>query len=192
MKGSYLFNSQKCLDFILLNTAFPPLTHLHIFCTPPTDVCVGDTQFILHVHYLFFQWRVPETLHWDWYPDHSGYSGASLPANGPDPAAATGTLLSLVSSWRGQLARVPRPVRNKTLLISLSFPLCLLSLTLPILPCFSSPPVLDAGIWLKCLSLSWGLETDHLLLAENLNSGFGLVWFLVGPSSSPPFSGGPG
>ena len=28
----------------------------------------------------------------------SVYSGASLPANGPDPAAATGTLLSLVSS----------------------------------------------------------------------------------------------
>ena len=27
-----------------------------------------------------------------------GYSGASLPANGPDPVAATGTLLSLVSS----------------------------------------------------------------------------------------------
>ena len=45
---------------------------------------------------------------------------ASLPANGPDPAAATGTLLSLVSSWRGQLARVPRPVRNKRLYWSLS------------------------------------------------------------------------
>ena len=44
----------------------------------------------------------------------------SLPANGPDPAAATGTLLSLVSSWRGQLARVPRPVRNKRLYWSLS------------------------------------------------------------------------
>ena len=54
-------------------------------------------------------------LRWDWHPDHSGYSGASLPANGPDPAAATGTLLSLVSSWRGQLARVPRLVRIKRL-----------------------------------------------------------------------------
>ena len=32
------------------------------------------------------------------HPDHLGYSGTSLPANGPDPAAATGTLLSLVSS----------------------------------------------------------------------------------------------
>ena len=88
------------------------------------------------------------------YFSHSGYSGASLPANGPDPAATTGTLLSLVSSWHGQLARVPRPVRNKTLLISLSFPLSFLSLTLPILPCFSSPLVLEPGIWLK------GLQPD--------------------------------
>ena len=59
-------------------------------------------------------------LHWDWHPDHSGYSGASLPAHGPDPAATTGTLLSLVSSWRGQLARVPWLVRNKRLYWPLS------------------------------------------------------------------------
>ena len=59
-------------------------------------------------------------LRWDWHPDHSGYSGASLPANGPDPAAATGTLLSLASSWHGQLARGPRPVRNKGLYWPLS------------------------------------------------------------------------
>ena len=85
-------------------------------------------------------------LRWDWHPDHAGYSGASLPANGPDPAASTGTLLSLVSSWRGQLARVPRPVKNKRLYWPLSPSL---SLTLPILPCFSSSPVLDAGIWSK-------------------------------------------
>ena len=43
----------------------------------------------------------------------------------------------------------PTGKKQKTLLISLPFPLCLLSLTLPILPCFSSPPVLDAGIWSK-------------------------------------------
>ena len=64
-------------------------------------------------------------LHWDWHPDHSGYAGASLPANGPDPAASTGTLLSLVSSWRGQLARVPRLVRlywPLSLSLSLSSP----------------------------------------------------------------------
>ena len=54
---------------------------------------------------------------------------------------------------------------------------------------FSSPPVLDARIWSKGLSLSWELKTDHLLLAENSNF---LVWFLVGPSSSPPFAGSPG
>ena len=93
---------------------------------------------------------------------------ASLPANGPDPAAATGTLLSLVF-WCGQLARVPRPVRNKRLHWPLSLPLSFLCLALPILPPLPSPPVLDPGIWSKGLSLSWGLETDHLLLAENSN-----------------------
>ena len=46
---------------------------------------------------------------WDWHPDHSRYSGASLPANGPDPVAATGTHLSLIPSWHGQLAGVPWP-----------------------------------------------------------------------------------
>ena len=81
---------------------------------------------------------------------------------------------------------------QEALLISLLFPLSFLSSTLPILPHFSRSPVLDAGIWLKGLSLSWGLETDHLLLAENSNSGSGLVWFLVGLSSIPPFFGGPG
>ena len=82
-------------------------------------------------------------LPWDWHPDHSGYSETSLPANGPDPAATTGTLLSLVSSWRRQLVRVPRPVRNKTLLSSFPFPLSFLSLALPILPVFR---VLDSNL----------------------------------------------
>ena len=41
---------------------------------------------------------------------------------------------------------------QETLLTSLPFPLSFLSLTLPILPRFSSPPVLDAGIWSKGLS----------------------------------------
>ena len=77
---------------------------------------------------------------------------------------------------------------QETLLTSLPFPLSFLFLTLPILPHFSSPPVLDSGIWLKGLSLSWGLETDHLFLAENSNSGS----VLVGPSPSPPFSEGLG
>jgi len=35
-------------------------------------------------------------------------------------------------------------------------------------------------------------DLDHLLLAENSNSGSVLVWFLVGPSFNPPFSGGSG
>ena len=47
----------------------------------------------------------------------------------------------------GQSAPIGK--KQKTLLISLPFPLCLLSLTLSILPCFSSPLVLDAEIWLK-------------------------------------------
>ena len=47
-------------------------------------------------------------------------------------------------------------------------------------PSFSHPLVLDAGIWSKGLSLSWGLETDHLLLEENLNFGSG--WVPVLPS----------
>ena len=89
-------------------------------------------------------------LHWDWHPDHSGYSGASLPANGPDPAAATGTLLSLVSSWRGPTGQsAPTGKEQETLFTPLPFPLSLLSLTLPIIPHFSSPLVLDAGIWMK-------------------------------------------
>ena len=48
----------------------------------------------------------------------------------------------------------PDWVRNKRLLTSLLFPLSFLSLTLPILSHFSSPPGLDAGIWSKGLSLS--------------------------------------
>ena len=86
---------------------------------------------------------------------------------GQDPVATTGTFLSLVSSWHGQQAGVPQPVRNKRLLTFLPYPLSLLSLTLPIFPLFASPPVLDPGIWSKGLSLSWGLGTDHLLFAEN-------------------------
>ena len=38
---------------------------------------------------------------------------------------------------------------QEILLTSLPFPLSFLSLTLPILPHFSSPPVLDTGIWSK-------------------------------------------
>ena len=38
---------------------------------------------------------------------------------------------------------------QEALLISLLFPLSFLSLTLPIIPCFSTPLVLDPGIWSK-------------------------------------------
>ena len=71
----------------------------------------------------------------------------------------------------------PTGKEQETLLNSLPFPLSFLSLTLPILPFFSSFLVLYTGIWSKGLSLSWGLETDHLLLAENSNSGSVLSGF---------------
>ena len=53
----------------------------------------------------------------------------------------------LLTRTTGQTA--PTSKEQETLLTSLPFPLSFLSLTLPILPCFSSPPVLDAGIWSK-------------------------------------------
>ena len=73
-----------------------------------------------------------------------------MPANGPDPEAATGDpfVPGLLLTWTtGQSALTGK--EEETLLTSLPFPLSFLSLTLPILPRFSSPPVLDAGIWLK-------------------------------------------
>ena len=53
----------------------------------------------------------------------------------------------LLMKTTGQSAQTGK--KQKSLLTSLPFPLSFLSLTLPILPCFSSPPVLDAGILLK-------------------------------------------
>ena len=53
----------------------------------------------------------------------------------------------LLTRTTGQSA--PTGKEQETLLTSLPFPLSFLSLTLPILPSFSSPPVLDAGIWSK-------------------------------------------
>ena len=53
----------------------------------------------------------------------------------------------LLTRTTGQSA--PTGKEQETLLTSLPFRLSFLSLTLPILPCFSSPPVLDAGIWSK-------------------------------------------
>ena len=58
----------------------------------------------------------------------------------------------LLTRTTGQSA--PTGKEQETLLTSLPFPLSFLSLTLPILPLFSNPPVLDAEIWLKGLSLS--------------------------------------
>ena len=53
----------------------------------------------------------------------------------------------LLMQTTGQSA--PTGKKQETLLTSLPFPLSFLSLTLPSLPFFSSPLVLDAGSWLK-------------------------------------------
>ena len=53
----------------------------------------------------------------------------------------------LLTRTTGQSA--PTRKEQETLLTSLPFPLSFLSLTLPILPRFSSPLVLDIGIWSK-------------------------------------------
>ena len=59
----------------------------------------------------------------------------------------------LLLTWTtGQSA--PTSKEQETLLTSFPFPLSFLSLTLPILPHFSSPLVLDIGIWSKGISLS--------------------------------------
>ena len=110
----------------------------------------------------------------DWHPDHSGYSGASLPANGPDPDAETGTLLSLVSSWCRQLARVPRPVRNKRLYWPLPFPLSFLSLALPILPVFLVPPswTQESGRRASAWAEDWRLITSSWQRTQIFWSGF--------------------
>ena len=80
-----------------------------------------------------------------WHSDHSGYSGASFPANGPDldnwDPFVPGLLLTQTT---GQSA--PTGKEQETLLTSLPFSLSFLSLTLSTLPRFSSPLVLDTGI----------------------------------------------
>ena len=114
---------------LLLSTRVPFPNKISCF----VNICVSSDNSFLSVRQepsfrpwkgsLFLQQMVTlvgTLLHWDWHPDHSGYSGASLLANGPDPEAATGTLLSLVSSWHGQLARMPWLVRNKRLCWPLS------------------------------------------------------------------------
>ena len=64
--------------------------------------------------------------------NHSGYSRTSSPANGPDRLAATGTCLSLVSSWCGRLSRVHWSGKEQEIL-----------LTTFISPLFSTPPILS-------------------------------------------------
>ena len=78
-------------------------------------------------------------LHYDWHPDHSGYSGTSLLAEGPDPVTTSRTLLSLVS-WCRQLARVPQSGKEQEILLtSLPSSLSFLSLTLLLYPFFLVP-----------------------------------------------------
>ena len=69
---------------------------------------------------------VGSLFHYNWHPDHLGYSETSSPTGGPDPGATTGAILSLVSSWRGWLARVPWPGKEQEILLT-SFPFSLSS-----------------------------------------------------------------
>ena len=105
--------------------------------------------------------------------------------NGPDPVAAARTLLSLVFSRHGQLARVPWPGKEQEILLtSFPFPLSFLSLTLPILPFFKSPsPGRRSLVKGPQSELRVGRERTRILV---------LFWSLVGPSSSPPFPGSSG
>ena len=64
--------------------------------------------------------------------NHSGYSRTSSPADRPDPAAATGTCLSLVSLWCGQLARVHWSGKVQEILLTTFISLL-----------FSTPPILS-------------------------------------------------
>ena len=125
-------------------------------------------------------------LHWYWHLDHSGYSGASLPANGPDPGAATGTLFPglLLMQTTGQSA--PTGKEQETLLTSLLFPLSFFSLALPIVPVFLIP-----------IPWSWTQEFGQRASAwaedwRLITASWERTWFPLGPSSSPPFSGSPG
>ena len=90
-----------------------------------------------------------------------------MPANGPDPAAAAGTLLSLVSSRCRQLARVPQPGKEQeTLLTSLPCPL------FPLLnPSYPSPFFQSSGLWTQPSPLESGLPhcTNCPLAAAGLS-----------------------
>ena len=112
-----------------------------------------------------------------------GTYGPACQPMGPDPAAATGTLLSLVSYWRGRLVRVPWPGKiQETLLTSLSFLLSFLFLTLPVLPFFffSSP---SPGLRTPVEGPQPELKVGGLspLLGRELKFWFCsvLFWFLV-------------
>ena len=109
---------------------------------------------------------------------------ACLPMDQTQRLQLGGTLLSLVSSWRGQLARVPHLVRNKRLYWPLPFPLSVLSLALPILPVFLIPRswTQQSGRRASAWAEDWRLVT----------SSWQRTRIPVGPSSSPPFSGSPG
>ena len=104
----------------------------------------------------------------NWHPDHLGHSGTSLPGNGSDPAATTGTLFFLVSSCCRQLARVPRPGKEQEiLLISLSFLLSFLSLTLPILPFLFLAP------------RSWTQKSGQRASNQEVKSSWAEDWRLI-------------
>ena len=127
---------------------------------------------------------------------------------GPDPAAATGTLLSLVSSWHGQQVRVPWPGKEQeTLPTFFSFLLSFLFLTLPVLLFFfflislswTQESSWRTSAWAESwrpITFTWQITWILVLFWSGFWFEFwfhsGLVWFLVGLSSNPPFPRAPG
>ena len=111
--------------------------------------------------------------------NHSRYSRTSSPADRPDPAAATGTCLSLVSLWCGQLARVHWSGKEQEILLTTFISLLFYNPSYPIL-FFPAPR-------------SWTQESGQRssAWAEDLRlttSSWQRTWILVlvGPNSSPP------
>ena len=134
---------------------------------------------------LSLGWKIPWRRKWQQTPvllPGESHGGRSLVGCSPwglresDTTERLHTPHTLHSySWDLKGHPLRGTFEQETLLTSLPFSLSFLSLTLPTLPCFSSPPVLDAGIWPKGPQPELRLEADYLLLAENSNSGSGLV-----------------
>ena len=111
-----------------------------------------------------------------------GVLRVSLPTDGPDPAATTVTFSSLVSSWRGQLARVPQLGKEQeTLMIS---PFSLFPLLNPPYPTpffFPVPWTQESGRRASSWAEDWRLITSSWQRTQILV----LFQFLAGDVCKP-------